>query len=94
MSGIDVMAVLTAVDQRTDLRPEARIAAGGACERDRVAPLAEGQIFLGCRTMKGWIGKREGMRRDSRKMAVRVAGQTAKTCGRTVHLCDSSLATR
>ncbi len=81
VSSFDVMAVLTAVNQRTDICPKARIAAGGARKRDRVAPLAEGQVFLGCRTVQGRIGKGDRMRSDSRKMAISMAGQTGKTCG-------------
>lgn len=70
VGGIDVMAVLATVDQRTDLCPEAWVAAGFAYERKCVAPLTEGQVFLGFRTMQGWIGKGDRMRRDSRKMAI------------------------
>lgn|SRR6185369_249126 len=87
------MTLFATVGQRTDLCPKARIAAGGALERDRVASLAEGQVFLGCRTVQNRIGEGDRMRSGSRKMAISMAGQTGKICGGTVHPGNSSVAT-
>src|SRR6185369_3868228 len=78
MRQIDIMAVLAAVDQRTDLGVETGIAADSARSRC-MAAFAETKILFCGRAMKGWSGKGECVRHRTGNMGVRMANYSVKT---------------